>query len=431
MIDFDLNVNGLVLAGKYRLCKVVNRGGFGAVCLGEHLFMQRTVAIKLLQIQNPNPSRHDANTLRFLREAKVISQLKSEATVTVYDYGVEESLCYMVMEFIDGQSLQELLAHSGAIDAKRAVKIAVQILDSLDEAHYHNILHRDLKPANVMLTHDFRGHERVKVVDFGVAKALEELQISESNECITQENVFIGTPRYAAPEQLFVQQLTYSTDLYAVGMLMWDMLVGKQLIPGSSLYDCCFYHVKNKDVPIKLPTHFEPDLAKIIERALERHWPDRWQSANDLKQALVVWLRQREVDLAELEGSPSVSFSTFTQIESIERGLLDEDSLAFVRGKSTVDPNVDDFDPWGIERRDLFSDQGNELDIDHSPQVTQPESHRTLERDRFFHDLSPSHIDALWDDDFDALEEQESQHESHTQPIPERSAMIMEGFVRR
>ena len=432
MASIVTELEGQVVAGKYRLDKLIGRGGFSAVYRGEHLAMQRTVAIKLLDVRARGAGEDASTTHRFSREAKVISQLESGSTITVYDYGVEGELCYLIMEFVDGHSLKELLAQLPVIDAHRAVRIAIQILESLDEAHHYNILHRDLKPANVMLTRDFRGHERVKVVDFGIAKVLEDLRgVGAQGGDLTQEGAFIGTPRYAAPEQLFAQQLSPSTDVYGVGVVMWDMLVGEQLIKGASWYDCSRFHLDNQDNPIRLPEHIDPALSEIIERALARPWADRWQSADEMKRALVAWLGQHGVDVADVGGSFSAPPPSSEQIELAEPGFLDdsldEDSLVFVRGKSVMDPNVDELESWGVGGDDLFGDLGGDLGGDFGgdvgferpSQATRPEPHRALVRDSFFDDPSPSQRSGSWedDDDFDAPGERKSWRQTSDEPI--------------
>lgn len=425
MASFVAELEGQVIAGKYRLGELIGRGGFGAVYRGEHLAMQRSVAIKLLDARSRGAGERASTTHRFSREAKVISQLESSSTITVYDYGVEGGLCYLIMEFVDGHSLKELLAQVPVLDANRVVRIAIQILDSLDEAHHYNILHRDLKPANVMLTRDFRGHERVKVVDFGIAKVFEDLRDASSQGGdqgnLTQEGAFIGTPRYAAPEQLFAQQLSPATDVYSVGVMMWEMLVGEPLLQGSSWYDCSRYHLEHQREPMRLPASIQRTLAELIERALERRWTDRWENADAMKQALIAWLGQHGVDIADVGGSFSAPPPASEQLESAAPGFfdesIDEDSLVFVRGKSVMDPNVGEsvdpsvveFESWGSGGDDLFGELGDELGFERSPQSTRPEPHRALERDSFFHDSSPSRAGASWDEeDFDTPRERES-----------------------
>ena len=357
-----------IVADKYRLDEVIGRGGFSAVYRGEHLAMSRVVAIKILKPQKVMGVEDDTSTQRFSREAKVISQLQSPYTITVFDYGTEDGLLYLVMEYVDGRSLKEVIKKDREVfGPERAVKLAIQMLSSLEEAHHYGVLHRDLKPANIMLARDFRGEEIVKVVDFGIAKVLQDAQQSESVEPgLTQDNSFVGTPRYAAPEQLFAQRLSAATDIYGVGLILWEMLTGKPAVSFSSWYDCSTFHMENRKSPMLMPAsaNVPPGLAAVVERAVMRHVPQRYQNAAEMRKALEAWLAtpQQTQHTTELKPSiprASISDSDFRLPQSAAPSVmtqlgpvpsttgasdmgssLEEDSLVLVRDKQIFDPNL-------------------------------------------------------------------------------------------
>lgn len=329
-------LRGALLAGKYRLDEIIGRGGFSAVYRGEHLAMGRAVAIKVLDVHE-STAQDSSAVARFSQEARVISQLECSNTITVFDYGAEGDVFYLVMEHVDGRSLKQLLSASEApFSEERAVHIILQILASLEEAHHYGVLHRDLKPANIMLTRNYRGEEVVKVVDFGIAKVIQESQHDpEGNpESLTRENSFVGTPRYSAPEQLFAQRLSPSTDLYGVGMILWDMLMGEPALPFTSWFECSTFHVEQRDTPIQVPAaaNISPALRLILERALHRHVPQRYQSAVEMREALQAWQ-------AGEPGEPGAIYAWPAQEPTLT--LDDEDSLVLVGDGEVFDPNVD------------------------------------------------------------------------------------------
>lgn len=334
-----------VIAGKYQLECIIGQGGFSAVYRGTHVAMGRPVAVKLLDTSSVQDNSTKA-IKRFEREARVISQLQSPNTITVYDYGVEGQLFYLVMEFVDGQELRQVIREQGALEPERAAKLAVQILSSLEEAHHYGVLHRDLKPANVMLTRDFRGEDKVKVVDFGIAKVLQSVQDDNSGqheEGLTQEHSFVGTPRYSAPEQLFAQNLSPATDIYGVGMIMWDMLLASPALKSGSWYDCSRFHLENREAPMRLPQGMvPPQLAQIVERAILRHARERYQGARQMREALEQWLAAPDQSV-EAPSGRGLSYETGNAWPSVP-STLDEDSLVLVRNNDIFDPNLEDND---------------------------------------------------------------------------------------
>ncbi len=281
-------LEGSIIAGKYRLERLIGRGGFSAVFRGEHVAMDRKIAVKVLDPRSGHYVDEDATwTQRFEREARVISRLSHSSTITVYDYGIEHGLHYIIMEFVEGRSLHQELKAYGAMAPARAARIASEILGSLEEAHHVGILHRDLKPANIMLTHDFKGDEHVKVLDFGIAKLMSRSNVRDDNH--TEEDRFVGTPRYAAPEQLLAQQVTPATDIYGVGALLWEMIMGEPLIKSSVWGECVTVHLEGGLLELPTSSGAPAGLKLIVDRAISRHPDDRFSSCAEMLADLESW----------------------------------------------------------------------------------------------------------------------------------------------
>jgi eukaryotic-like serine/threonine-protein kinase len=297
---------GVVIAEKYRVDKAIARGGFSVIYRGTHVDMERPVALKLLALDDEiKPSWLE----RFTREAKLASQLTHPNTVTIFDYGQDpRGFLYIAMEWVDGQSLYHYLREKGALGAREVAQVTLQILESLDEAHSRGFLHRDLKPSNVMLTTDYEGRNTIKVLDFGIAKHLEEREGAGAK--ITHQGAFVGTPRYAAPEQLDGEELTPAADIYSLGLLMWEALVGDPAVPSTNYGECVEKHLG--DEPWRLPDSVQcpPGLDAVLYRALEKSTDRRYKNSRQMHRDLAAWLdsdEARELDDAEflVGASPS------------------------------------------------------------------------------------------------------------------------------
>lgn len=281
---------GVIIADKYRIDKPIARGGFSVIYRGTHTGMERPVALKLLALDDEiKPSWLE----RFTREAKLASQLTHPNTVTIFDYGQDpRGFLYIVMEWVEGQSLYQHLKQNGALRPRQVAEIAVQILESLDEAHQRRFLHRDLKPSNIMLTNDYEGRDTIKVLDFGIAKNLEESQ--DGGVLITHQGAFVGTPRYASPEQFDGRELAPSADIYSLGLLMWEALVGDPAVASVSYGECVEKHLG--DEPWRLPDAVQcpSGLARILYRALDKDVSQRYSSCRQMRADLRQWLDSSE-----------------------------------------------------------------------------------------------------------------------------------------
>lgn len=208
------------IAGRFRIEREIGTGGMGTVYLATHLGLERPVAVKIIKREFVG----DADVAdRFLREARTMAKLRHEHAAMIFDAGnLPDGRHFIVMEFVEGETLSQALAREGRFSATRAVEIATQICDVLEEAHRLGIIHRDLKPSNILLSK--RG---VYVLDFGVAKVLASSAESTATHASTGSGQLIGTPRYMSPEQCLGQRVGARSDLYSLGVLLYEMLAGR------------------------------------------------------------------------------------------------------------------------------------------------------------------------------------------------------------
>lgn len=356
---------GTIVAGRYRIDKAIARGGCSIVYRGTHIEMGRSVALKIMSAGDGQLDR--AWTQRFQREARLASQLRHPNTIIIYDYGHDQGLWFIAMEWVEGASLRNVIKDMGPIDAKRTARLTVQMLKSLTEAHRQGILHRDLKPSNIMLTTDMDGLEVVKVLDFGLAKVdLADWQGEAAQLKLTRDGDFVGTPRYASPEQLKGHELTRASDIYGVGQVMWEMLTGKPAVPEIDYATCVEYHLGPK--PWMLPPGvYPPGLATIVERALIKDPTRRFQSCEEMSQYLSQWMsadEQKKVNLFEEE--PGM----FDGILEFASNDTDPDLIAPSAGARRGGPPVPPKEPRERGRREmpahrgLAEDSGGFADVD-------------------------------------------------------------------
>jgi eukaryotic-like serine/threonine-protein kinase len=219
---------GTVIDGRYRITSLLAMGGMGAVYEAEHKTLGKSVALKVIL---PEFAGNGEVRARFEREAMASSKLHHPNVVGSLDFGsLDDGSAYLVMERVPGYALSEMLEH-GAVSYRRAIHIATQIADALVAAHAEGIIHRDLKPDNVMLVPRDDGTDLVKVLDFGIARVSADDQ--KSTPGLTQLGMIVGTPGYMSPEQALGERVDHRTDLYSLGVLLWEMIAGKTLFEGE------------------------------------------------------------------------------------------------------------------------------------------------------------------------------------------------------
>src|SRR4029078_1812195 len=260
---------------QYRIIRELGRGAMGVVYLAEHVVLGRRVAIKTVS----------SNYGRFLREARAASALSHPHIATIHDYGkTDTGQPYIVMEYVEGKTLADLI-FEGNLTIATSLRIVREVAEALSEAHRHNILHRDIKPTNIAV--DDRGI--VKVLDFGLAKQIGLEQVEPDNgdgnslNTQTREGVLVGTPMYFSPEQAMGLELDARSDLFSLGLVLYECLTGKPAFTGVTPMDICAKVIRDNPVPpSQLNAGVSVDLERVTLRALEKAKENRYQSANEL-----------------------------------------------------------------------------------------------------------------------------------------------------
>ena len=275
---------GRTLDDKYRLDARLGEGGMGTVYRATHLLIDRSVAIKVLKQRFVTD---DAAQERFSREARAAGRLQHTNAVSVTDFGRSpDGLVYIVMELLEGKSLREVLAREAPLDTARAVSIMMQIAAAVAAAHEAGIIHRDLKPGNIFVVQRKHVPPIVKVLDFGIAKLATEADGREVKN-ITQTGVMIGTPRYMSPEQCDGAELTPASDVYGLGIILYEMLTGTTPFSGPTPLAVALKHSSEKPRP---PREFSPAippaLEEIVLRALEKKPENRPADAGAFRREL-------------------------------------------------------------------------------------------------------------------------------------------------
>jgi serine/threonine-protein kinase len=256
---------GRVIADRYLILAKLGEGGMGRVYVAEHVKMNRQCAIKVM---NPSLMNDSESARRFAREASNAARILHPNVAAVFDYGEADRIVYLVMEYVDGDSLSTILERDRALDPRRAIDIARQIADGLSSAHELGLIHRDLKPDNVIVASRRNGRETAKVVDFGIAKAVSDAP----QDSLTRSGLVIGTPEYMSPEQLLGDPVDARTDIYALGCMLFQMLTGvrpfeaesRELMLRRRLHEPP-PHVR--DLRPELPRRLDTLIAHMLARA--------------------------------------------------------------------------------------------------------------------------------------------------------------------
>ncbi|MBN1944053.1 MAG: protein kinase [Bradymonadales bacterium] len=278
---------GHTLDERYHIQKVIGVGGMGVVYKGRQEAMDRTVAVKVLM-----PQMIDDESLikRFHLEARAASRLTHPNTITVYDFGRSGDLLYIVMEFLEGASLEKVLKEQKILNSERVARIASQALASLAEAHEKEIIHRDIKPDNIWLKEVGDQKDFVKVLDFGVAK-LRDPKVTDTT--MTQAGMIFGTPKYMSPEQAKAKKLDGRSDLYSLGVVMYQALIGRCPFTATDPVSILIQHVHDPPPPFQeiLPGYEVPrPLEEIVFRSLEKDRNNRFADAKEMRQAVEAFL---------------------------------------------------------------------------------------------------------------------------------------------
>src|SRR3954447_10106455 len=282
-----------LLGGRYELGDVLGYGGMAEVHLGRDVRLGREGAVKGLR---PDPARDPSFQGRFRREAQSAASLNHPAIVAVYDTGEDRNgdsaTPYIVMEYVEGRTLREVLEAEGRLMPQRALELTAQVCAALDQAHRAGIVHRDVKPGNVMLTPS----GDVKVMDFGIARA-----VTGTGATMTQTAAVIGTAPYLSPEQARGEHVDARSDVYSTGCLLYELLTGGPPFSGDSAVAVAYQHVREEPVP---PSRVEPDVSSSIDaivlKAMAKNAANRYQTAGEMRADIERALAGRPVEATPL-----------------------------------------------------------------------------------------------------------------------------------
>ncbi|MGI8676759.1 MAG: Stk1 family PASTA domain-containing Ser/Thr kinase [Nocardioidaceae bacterium] len=287
------------LGDRYEVGGLLGRGGMADVRIGQDLRLGRTVAIKRLRSDLASDPTFLA---RFRREAQSAASLNHPAIVAVYDTGEDidddgKEQPYIVMEYVEGRTLRDILREGRKILPERALEITADVLSALDYSHRAGIVHRDIKPANVMLT----PAGQVKVMDFGIARA-----IADASSAMTQTAAVVGTAQYLSPEQARGEQVDARSDLYSTGCLLYELLTFRPPFVGDSPVSVAYQHVREE---AERPSHYNPEIPELLDaivaKALAKRTDDRYQSAAEMRADIERFLAGQPIAAPAVAAAPT------------------------------------------------------------------------------------------------------------------------------
>jgi len=273
-------VIGDVVAGRYEIEALCGSGGMSSVFRAHDRLLDRKVALKIL---HEHHSGDDEYVERFRREARAVAQLSHPHIVTVIDRGHDDGRQFIVFEFVDGENLKELVGRSGRLPVRRALETAIAVADGLAFAHASGLVHRDVKPQNVLV--DEEGE--IKVTDFGIARSL------DVDHGVTQTGTVMGTSNYLSPEQASGKPVTPATDVYSLGIVLWELLAGEVPFPGENFVAVALRHINEQPQDLhELRPDVPPRLAAAVARALAKEPAQRFPSMQAFADALRTCLEE-------------------------------------------------------------------------------------------------------------------------------------------
>jgi two-component system LytT family response regulator len=301
--------------GHYSVVSKLGQGGMGAVYLADDTTLDRRVALKILP---PEFASDPERLQRFLQEAKLASALAHPNVATIYEIGQDNRLWFLAMEYVEGQPLDARI-REGPLKTSDLVAIGMEVADALDDAHSKAIVHRDIKPANLMLTR--RGH--VKVLDFGLAK-LDSVPDRQDTQLMTSAGVVLGTVAYMSPEQALGRDVDYRTDIFSLGVVLYEMATGRLPFAGVNTQETMARLLNSQpDAMARFNYEAPEELDRVVRKCLEKDRERRYQSARDL----LVDLKNLERDSSAGRAAPSVILPAGAP-KQLRAVIVDDEELA-------------------------------------------------------------------------------------------------------
>ncbi len=266
--------NPLARAGRYQITSELGRGAMGVVYEARDPLIGRTVAIKTMLVEGLSPSEYDAYRARFQREAQSAGVLAHPNIVTIYDFGEDQGILYLAMEFLQGKSLDRIMQEHNFIPLEKILLIYEQVCNALDFAHSKGIVHRDIKPANVMLLDKWQ----VKITDFGIAKIAEM-----GTTGLTRSGQILGTPNYMSPEQVKGRSVDGRSDIFSLGVILYELITGEKPFHGQNITTVIYKIMHESPIPPRdLDSSIHPGLSYVISKALAKSPDERYATCKEL-----------------------------------------------------------------------------------------------------------------------------------------------------
>lgn len=317
---------------KYRLLERLGEGGMGTVFRARDELLDRDVAIKQLR---PHLLADGGLSERFRAEAMVLARLNHPSIAALHGLERQDGCFYMVMEYLPGETLEALVARGGALPWQRAIEITTAVLDALQHAHERGIVHRDIKPANIMVTPD----GAVKVMDFGIARVMGRTRH-------TRQGHAVGTPAYMSPEQLRGEEVDGRADLYALGMVLYELLVGRVAFDADSDYRLMMMQLHDTPAaPGSLVAGVPPELDRVVSRAMAKRPSDRYAGAAAMREALAEVVRKAAGSTNARRGS---GFPIMAELPAAARAALSRSVVSTAGWQEELRSWVADWRSWAI-----------------------------------------------------------------------------------